>query len=110
MHRPGGGVSGDRAEIQRRLQGHRRRQPRRQRNRQPDAAHEHPQCPHQADEKSRLWRGYEYDHDTEEGFSGDNYFPEGMGRPDFYRPVERGFEREIVKRLAYWAKLREEKP
>ncbi|MDE1905848.1 MAG: replication-associated recombination protein A [Rhodospirillales bacterium] len=53
--------------------------------------------------------GYQYDHDTEEGFSGDNYFPEGMGRPDFYRPVERGFEREIVKRLAYWTKLREEK-
>ncbi|OYV38036.1 MAG: AAA family ATPase [Rhodospirillales bacterium 20-64-7] len=52
--------------------------------------------------------GYEYDHDTEEGFSGANYFPEGMGRPDFYRPVERGFEREIGKRLAYWAKLREE--
>ncbi|MCB5945255.1 replication-associated recombination protein A [Acidocella sp. KAb 2-4] len=53
--------------------------------------------------------GYEYDHDTDEGFSGANYFPEGMGRPDFYRPVERGFEREIIKRLAYWAKLREEK-
>ena len=53
--------------------------------------------------------GYEYDHETEEAFSGQNYFPEGMGRPDFYRPVERGFEREIVKRLAYWAKLREEK-
>jgi putative ATPase len=52
--------------------------------------------------------GYEYDHDTDEGFSGANYFPEGMGRPDFYRPVERGFEREIAKRLAYWAKLREE--
>jgi putative ATPase len=32
-----------------------------------------------------------------------------MGRPDFYRPVERGFEREILRRLAYWAKLREEK-
>ena len=53
--------------------------------------------------------GYEYDHDTEEGFSGANYFPEGMGRPDFYRPVERGFEREIMKRLAYWQKLREER-
>ncbi len=53
--------------------------------------------------------GYEYDHEAEDGFSGQNYFPDGMGRPDFYRPVERGFEREIVKRLAYWAKLREEK-
>jgi putative ATPase len=51
--------------------------------------------------------GYEYDHDTKDGFSGQNYFPEGMGRPDFYRPVARGFEREIGKRLAYWAKLRE---
>jgi putative ATPase len=53
--------------------------------------------------------GYQYDHDAEDGFSGDNYFPAGMGRPDFYRPVERGFEREISKRLAYWQKLREEK-
>jgi putative ATPase len=53
-------------------------------------------------------KDYKYDHDTDEGFSGDNYFPEGMGRPDLYRPVERGFEREISKRLAYWAKLREE--
>lgn len=52
---------------------------------------------------------YQYDHDTAEGFSGDNYFPEGMGRPDFYRPVERGFEREVARRLAYWQKLREEK-
>jgi putative ATPase len=51
--------------------------------------------------------GYEYDHDTEDAFSGQNYFPDGMGRPDFYRPAERGFEREITKRLAYWAKLRE---
>ncbi|MDR3522026.1 MAG: replication-associated recombination protein A [Acidocella sp.] len=54
--------------------------------------------------------GYEYDHSTEAAFSGQNYFPEGMGRPDLYRPVERGFEREISKRLAYWAKLREETP
>ena len=52
--------------------------------------------------------GYEYDHEAEDAFSGQNYFPGGMGRPDFYRPVERGFEREIAKRLAYWAKLREE--
>jgi putative ATPase len=52
--------------------------------------------------------GYEYDHDTEDAFSGQNYFPEGMGRPDLYRPVDRGFEREIGKRLAYGAKLREE--
>jgi putative ATPase len=51
--------------------------------------------------------GYEYDHDAEDAFSGQNYFPEGMGRPDLYRPVDRGFEREIGKRLAYWAKLRD---
>jgi putative ATPase len=54
-------------------------------------------------------KDYAYDHDTEEGFSGQNYFPEGMERRHFYRPVERGFEREIQKRLEYWAKLREQK-
>ncbi|MBL8835380.1 MAG: replication-associated recombination protein A [Alphaproteobacteria bacterium] len=54
-------------------------------------------------------KGYEYDHDAEEGFSGQNYFPDGMARRNFYRPVERGFEREVAKRLAYWAKLRKEK-
>ena len=53
--------------------------------------------------------GYAYDHDTEEGFSGQNYFPDGMEREEFYHPAERGFEREIVKRLAYWAKKRAEK-
>ncbi|MBX6366641.1 MAG: replication-associated recombination protein A [Rhodospirillales bacterium] len=51
-------------------------------------------------------KGYAYDHDTEEGFSGQNYFPDGMERPRFYDPAERGFEREIRKRLDYWAKLR----
>ena len=54
-------------------------------------------------------KGYAYDHDTEEGFSGQNYFPDGMARRSFYRPVERGFEREIRKRLDYWRKLRERK-
>ena len=52
-------------------------------------------------------KGYVYDHDTEEGFSGQNYFPEEMARREFYRPSERGFEREVAKRLAYWRKLRE---
>ncbi len=52
--------------------------------------------------------GYAYDHDEDDAFSGQNYFPDGMGRPDLYRPVDRGFEREIGKRLAHWAKLREE--
>jgi putative ATPase len=51
--------------------------------------------------------GYAYDHDTPEGFSGQNYFPEDMGRRGFYRPVERGFEREITKRMDYWSRLRE---
>ncbi|MBR7158392.1 MAG: replication-associated recombination protein A [Alphaproteobacteria bacterium] len=53
--------------------------------------------------------GYIYDPDTEDGFSGQNYFPEEMPRTIFYRPFERGFEREIKKRLDYWNKLRAEK-
>ncbi len=52
-------------------------------------------------------KGYVYDHATEEGFSGQNYFPEGIARRRFYQPGERGFEREIKKRLDYWDKLRE---
>ncbi len=51
-------------------------------------------------------KGYEYDHDAEDGFSGQNYFPEDMDRQQFYQPVDRGFEREVIKRLDYWAKLR----
>ncbi len=54
-------------------------------------------------------KGYAYDHDTEDGFSGQNYFPDDMPREQFYKPVERGFERDIGKRLEYWAKLREQK-
>ena len=54
-------------------------------------------------------KGYEYDHEAEEGFSGQNYFPDGMAREEFYKPKETGFEREISKRLEYWAKLREKK-
>ncbi|MEO1967411.1 MAG: replication-associated recombination protein A [Sphingomonadaceae bacterium] len=53
--------------------------------------------------------GYHYDHDAEEGFSGDNYWPEEMEPQTFYQPVERGFEREIAKRLEYWDKLRRER-
>ncbi|HRC26147.1 MAG TPA: replication-associated recombination protein A, partial [Alphaproteobacteria bacterium] len=53
--------------------------------------------------------GYVYDPDTAQGFSGQNYFPDSMPRATFYRPVERGFEREIRKRLDYWDKLRREK-
>ncbi len=54
-------------------------------------------------------KGYVYDPDTREGFSGQDYFPDEMEREQFYHPEERGFEREIAKRLAYWNKLREEK-
>jgi len=50
--------------------------------------------------------GYEYDHDTPDAFSGQDHFPDGLERREFYRPVERGFEREIKKRQEYWAKLR----
>jgi putative ATPase len=54
-------------------------------------------------------KGYQYDPDSEDGFSGLNYFPDGMDRVRFYQPVERGFEREIRKRLDYWDRLRREK-
>ena len=50
--------------------------------------------------------GYQYDHDAEDGFSGQNYFPDAMPRQNFYAPKETGFEREIAKRLEYWSKLR----
>ena len=53
--------------------------------------------------------GYQYDPDSVDGFSGQNYFPDDMERAEFYKPVERGFERDIQKRLDYWAKLREKK-
>ena len=52
--------------------------------------------------------GYIYDPDTANSFSGQNCFPESMGRQKYYFPVERGFEREIKKRLEYWDKLREQ--
>ncbi|MGH6829484.1 MAG: replication-associated recombination protein A [Rhizomicrobium sp.] len=51
-------------------------------------------------------KGYRYDHEAEEGFSGQGYFPESMDRQEFYRPRDVGFEREIQKRLDHWAKLR----
>jgi putative ATPase len=50
--------------------------------------------------------GYAYDHDAQDGFSGDNYWPEALAPQSLYRPVERGFERDIKKRLDYWAGLR----
>jgi putative ATPase len=54
-------------------------------------------------------RGYDYDHDAPDAFSGQDYFPTEMGRQTYYNPPERGFEREIRKRLDYWAKLRKER-
>jgi putative ATPase len=53
--------------------------------------------------------GYRYDHDEPDAFSGQDYFPEKLGRQNFYDPPDRGFEREIRKRLDYWAKLRRER-
>ena len=53
--------------------------------------------------------GYAYDHDAEDGFSGQNYFPEDVKRPVLYQPVERGFERELGKRVAFFARLREKR-
>lgn len=52
---------------------------------------------------------YRYDHDEPDAFSGQDYFPDALGRQSFYSPVERGFEREIAKRLDWWAKLRRER-
>ena len=53
--------------------------------------------------------GYQYDHDAEDGFSGQNYFPETMKRGIYYLPAERGFERELKKRLDYFARLRQKR-
>ena len=50
--------------------------------------------------------GYKYDHDFQGGFSGQNYFPDGIKRPIFYHPIERGYERELKKRVLYFSKLR----
>ena len=57
-------------------------------------------------QKQGFGAGYQYDHDAEDGFSGQNYFPETMRRPVYYLPEERGFERELKKRIDYFAKLR----
>jgi putative ATPase len=61
-------------------------------------------------EEEGYGEGYEYDHDAPEAFSGQNYFPDEMKeRPQYYDPPERGFERELKKRLDYWAKLRSDR-
>ena len=53
--------------------------------------------------------GYAYDHEEADAFSAQNYFPDGLERPEFYAPVDRGFEREIKRRLDHWSQLRREK-
>jgi putative ATPase len=52
-------------------------------------------------------KGYQYDHDRDDAFSGQNYFPDKLVRPTLYRPHARGFEREIQKRLIYWQTKRQ---
>ena len=54
--------------------------------------------------------GYAYDHDVPDGFSGQDYFPEAMPRPQLYEPRDRGFEREVARRLAHWSELRTTRP
>lgn len=54
-------------------------------------------------------KNYQYDHDSPDAFSGQNYFPEDMPRPSYYHPVQRGFEREMKKRLDYFSALRKKK-
>ncbi len=55
-------------------------------------------------------KGYQYDPDTETGFSGANYFPDGLPRETFYEPTTLGYERTISERLRYWAQLRNGQP
>jgi len=54
-------------------------------------------------------KGYAYDHDAEDGFSGADYWPEGMSAQDYYQPVDRGFEAKLRERLAFWAQKRRER-
>jgi putative ATPase len=71
--------------------------------------------PHMLNAPTRLMKdigygkGYAYDHDAEEGFSGQDYWPEGMDPQTFYKPAERGFEAKIAERIAYWNGLREKR-
>jgi putative ATPase len=54
-------------------------------------------------------KDYAYDHDADEGFSGDDYWPEEISAQEYYRPSSRGFEAKVAERLAFWAKLRSQK-
>lgn len=60
-------------------------------------------------EQEGYGKGYQYDHDSDDAYSGQKFFPDDMGEPKFYSPVERGFEREIQKRLDYWQLIRHKK-
>ena len=60
-------------------------------------------------EELKYGEGYIYDHNTKDGVSGDNFFPDELSRKQFYRPVERGFERELKKRVEWLEKKRKEK-
>ncbi len=53
--------------------------------------------------------GYAYDHDTPDGFSGDNYWPEGITAQEYYQPVPRGFERQVIERIEWWNRQRRER-
>jgi putative ATPase len=53
-------------------------------------------------------KGYAYDHDADEGFSGQDYWPEGMGAQSLYEPTDRGFEARVRERLEYWNERRKE--
>jgi putative ATPase len=94
-------------EIQRRLFAQRRRGARLGK-RIADAAAQHPQRSDEADEGHRLRQGYAYDHDAPEGFSGDDYWPEEMSPQTFYSPTDRGFEKRIAERIAWWEERRAE--
>ena len=99
-----------RAEVERRLQGLRRRHARRARRRGSLLPPKHIlNAPTKLMKEEGYGTGYDYDHDAPDAFSGQDYFPEALGRQTFYDPPERGFEREIRKRLEYWAKLRKER-
>ena len=108
--RAGRDLSRHRAEIERRLHGIWRGDADREGGRLTAAAKAHPELADQADEVGRLRQvAIEYDHDAPDAFSGQDYFPEALGRQTFYDPPDRGFEREIRKRLEYWARLRKER-
>ena len=75
-------------------------------DRQPDAADAYPERPTRLTKEPGYGKGNSCNHDTADGYSGQNHLSDGMARRDLYQPVDRGFERDVRKRLDYWAKLR----